>query len=214
MKFTKITLVAILGFALMPIAAHAEEGKPGVPNAPVNTEADVEILAGEDPVEPEKPIGPPTGQEGPLTIDAVASFHFGATKLGVKNLEAIVPENEILGVQVSDKRGTGLGWNLTAQISEFENQDKTKQLRGAKINLPAGKVESSKGNPLFPAIASKTTLSSTPQTILLAEKDNGMGTWTEDFNGNTEKVQLSVPSDAYVDNYQATITWALQDAPK
>lgn len=208
MKTKKISLLVIAMVALVPTVAYAAEEQSAT------TEADIEILAGEDPIEPEIPIDPPTGQEGPLTIDAVSAFDFGKTRLGAEKVAAIVEEDKILGVQVSDKRGNGVGWSLTAKISAFENEAKTRQLRGAKVTIPAGKVDSKQGNPLFPPVASERTLADSSQNILVAEKENGLGTWTEDFHGTNKKVQLEVPPDAYVDTYKAEITWSLQDAPK
>lgn len=207
MKTKKISLLVLGMLALMPVVAHADEEQSAT------TEADIEILAGEDPIEPEIPIDPPTGQEGPLTIDAISSFDFGKIRLGAEKVAAIVAEDKILGVQVSDKRGNGVGWSLTAEISAFENEAKTRQIRGAKVTIPAGKVNSKQGNPLFPPVSSEITLASSSQNILVAEKENGLGTWTEDFHGTNKKVQLEVPQDAHVDTYNAKITWSLQDAP-
>ncbi|MFS7401479.1 WxL domain-containing protein [Carnobacterium maltaromaticum] len=206
MKYKKISLLVLVALARVPMVANAEQS--------ATTEANIEILAGEDPVEPEIPIDPPTGQEGPLTIDAVSSFDFGVARLGAEKVTAIVAEDKILGVQVSDKRGNGIGWSLTAEISAFENESKTRQLRGAKVTIAAGKVDSKQGNPLFPPVASEIILAGSFQNILVAEKENGLGTWTEDFHGTNKKVQLEVPPDAYVDMYNAEITWSLQDAPK
>ncbi|MEI5990890.1 hypothetical protein A5881_002395 [Enterococcus termitis] len=177
------------------------------------SKANVEIIAGDDTNEIIDPIDPPTGNKGPLVIDAVSSFDFGKIKLGTLTKDAEVPEGKQLGVQVTDKRGTGAGWTLLASITEFENADKTKTLKGS-VKIPAGKVNTSASDSSKAAVASGITLNSTAATVFSAAKDNGMGSWSDLFEGNGQKVELSVPSDAYVAAYEATINWSLQDAPK
>ncbi|MGX7265086.1 WxL domain-containing protein [Enterococcus crotali] len=209
MKAIKTTACLALMVSATAIAtpAFAEQASTAA------SKANVEIIAGDDTNEIIDPIDPPTGNKGPLVIDAVSSFDFGKIKLGTLTKDAEVPEGKQLGVQVTDKRGTGAGWTLLASITEFENADKTKTLKGS-VKIPAGKVNTSASDSSKAAVASGITLNSTAATVFSAAKDNGMGSWSDLFEGNGQKVELSVPSDAYVAAYEATINWSLQDAPK
>lgn len=184
-----------------------------VETSKVPTTANVEIIAGDDENEIIDPIEPPTGQKGPLVIDAVSSFDFGKIKLGTLTQNAVVPAEKVLGVQVTDKRGTGDGWDLSASITEFENEAKTKTLK-ASVTIPEGKVNTTASDPTKKAVAKGITLNDQAATVFSATKDNGMGSWSNLFEGNDEKVKITVPSDAYVSAYKATINWSLQDAPK
>ncbi|MGX7149915.1 WxL domain-containing protein [Enterococcus ureasiticus] len=209
MKAIKTTACLALMVSATAIAtpAFAEQASTAA------SKANVEIIAGDDTNEIIDPIDPPTGNKGPLVIDAASSFQFGKIKLGTLKKDAEVPEGKQLGIQVTDKRGTGAGWTLLASITEFENADKTKTLKGS-VKIPAGKVNTSASDSSKAAVASEITLNSTAGTVFSATKDNGMGSWSDLFEGNGQKVELSVPSDAYVAAYEATINWSLQDAPK
>lgn len=209
MKKVKTTacLALILGVTTVSVPAFAEEASKAA------STTNVEIIAGDDTNEIIDPIEPPTNQKGPLVIDAVSSFDFGKIKLGTLTKEAVVPEGKKLGVQVTDKRGTGAGWDLSASITEFQNADKTKTLK-ASVKIPAGQVNTSASDSSKAAVAKEITLNNTAGTVFSAAKDNGMGSWSDLFEGNSQKVELTVPSDAYVSAYTATINWSLQDAPK
>ncbi|MBM7689048.1 hypothetical protein BCR24_09545 [Enterococcus ureilyticus] len=209
MKTVKTTacLALLLGATAVSVPAFAEEASKAA------STTNVEIIAGDDTNEIIDPIEPPTNQKGPLVIDAVSSFDFGKIKLGTLTKEAVVPEGKALGVQVTDKRGTGAGWDLSASITEFQNADKTKTLK-ASVKIPAGQVNTSASDSSKAAVASEIILNSTAGTVFSASKDNGMGSWSDLFEGNNQKVELTVPSDAYVAAYTATINWSLQDAPK
>ncbi|WP_162255708.1 WxL domain-containing protein, partial [Latilactobacillus curvatus] len=85
----------------------------------------------------------PTGATGDITIDNLTSLDFDKVKLtgGAQNVKNIVKDPN---VQVTDKRGTGAGWNITVKSSEFKDTtDSTHILKGAQINFPVGKVVAS-----------------------------------------------------------------------
>lgn len=111
MKLSKITtasLVALTGLSLASTSAYAAEV------GTQKTQADFELKAGEggtgpvDPIDPIDPIEPP--MMGPLTLDAASNFNFGSIKLGEGDgiYTAIKEDNSVLGIQVTDSRGTGL----------------------------------------------------------------------------------------------------------
>lgn len=198
-------------------------GSQTVEAAEVSTgtsKANFELLAGDENSVPEildPEIQPPTGNKGPLSLDAVSSFNFPTKKLGSEAkapLEATPIEGTKLGLQVTDSRGQDLGWNLKVSATAFETKDKSLTLKGAVMTIPEGKLTTEEGvDPLLTPSAFKVDLSPTATSIMSATETQGRSTWVNDFEGKGEKVTLSVPSGNKVAAYSSTITWSLEDAP-
>ena len=172
-----------------------------------------------DPTDPNKPNPevPGTGNTGPLTIDHVSSIEFGEQE--IKEKEAIYnAKTEHPYVQVTDRRGTGAGWTLKASIDEFNNEDKTKTLKGAELSLKNGNIKSTSGNVSEKPQGYDVNLNKDLQVIMQAGTDQGMGTWVDAFSGakdNNANVQLKVPAGSAKakQNYSSVIHWELTDAP-
>ncbi|WP_207696040.1 hypothetical protein DOK67_0000596 [Enterococcus sp. DIV0212c] len=235
MKTTKVisllALVSIFTLNSMSVLA-AEDAKPqaGVsenhimfkaneePTNPVNPiDPDVPIEPG-TPVDPEDPDNPGTGNEGPLTIDYVSNIEFGQKDIesGDTVYNAL---NEDPFVQVTDKRGTGAGWLLTAQTQGFKTKA-GKQLKGAVLSMKNGQIKTRTGNVSAPAQGSDVIFTNgDAKVVMTAKKDAGRGTWLDIFSGeaqNNGNVQLKVlegSADANVE-YLAEINWTLSNAPK
>ncbi|MCO5494525.1 WxL domain-containing protein [Enterococcus faecalis] len=172
-----------------------------------------------DPTDPNKPNPevPGTGNTGPLTIDHVSSIEFGEQE--IKEKEAIYnAKTEHPYVQVTDRRATGAGWTLKASIDEFNNEDKTKTLKGAEFSLKNGNIKSTSGNVSEKPQGYDVNLNKDLQVIMHAGADQGMGTWVDAFSGtkdNNANVQLKVPAGSAraKQNYSSVIRWELTDAP-
>lgn len=216
MKLSKITaasLVALTGLSLASTSVYAAEV------GAQKTQADFELKAGEggtgpvDPIDPIDPIDPP--MTGPLTLDAASNFNFGSIKLGEGDgvYTAIKDDKSVLGIQVTDSRGTGDGWNVDVSMTDFKGQG-TNILKGATLTIPNGSVNTTSADKVKAPITKEVKLNASPISIFTATKDNGMGTWTDLFEGKDKKVTLNVPEGNYVDQYTAKITWSLQNAPK
>lgn len=218
MKLTKMSilgLVALTGITLSSTSVFAAEvGKEATP-AEITIEKADDTGGGTDPIIPIDPIDPPN--TGELRIDAVSPFTFGSVKLGsAASKDAIVAEGKSLGVQVSDFRGGGLGWKLTAKIADLKGITTPTNILKAKISIPAGKISTSateEGAILFPATSSAVTLSGDEATVMGAKVKNGLGTWADDFTADGKKVTISIPTNAYIDTYKGDITWSLQNVP-
>lgn len=143
-----------------------------------------------------------------------------------------------LYVQVTDKRGDeNRGWNLTAEVSTFENSGNT--LEGAQINITNVNALTFAGTDAGIAPGADAAITLAPDAgaahVMGATTDadapnNGFGTWLavfgngdslqveKDANGDDRvtdtDVQLAVPQDTVTDDgqYQATVTWTLNDA--
>lgn len=196
---------------------------------PATSEA-VFNLEAADPENPTIPgiidegIKPGTDQPGPLSIDAVTSFEFGARKLGqegssVIKASPIAPATK-LGAQVTDDRGQDLGWNLKVKATKFMSvgTETSFELEGAAITIPEGTYKSKEGVSLaLQPSAYAVTVNETPQTIMKASTTQGRSSWLNYFTGidgaDTNPVTLHVPSGNKAANYKATLTWTLEDAP-
>lgn len=174
-----------------------------------------------DPTDPEKPNPDPevpgTGNTGPLTIDLVSNIEFGEQE--IKEKEAIYnAKTEHPYVQITDRRGTGAGWTLKASIGEFNNEDKTKTLKGAEFSLKNGTIKSTSSNVSEKPQGYDVNLNKDLQVIMQAVTDQGMGTWLDVFSGtkdNNANVQLKVPAGSAKakQSYSSVIHWELTDAP-
>lgn len=183
-----------------------------------------------DPINPDKtdppvnpdPIDPDnggTGNKGPLSIDYVSNIEFGEHEI-TSGTQIYNAQNENPFIQVSDNRGTGAGWKLSATASEFTNADGSKVLKGAELSFKNGEVKTKANNVSKKAVHHDVTFNNTDAKVLMdAAVDAGRGTWLDVFSGkagNNDKIQLKVlegSADAAVD-YTATINWELADAPK
>lgn len=154
-----------------------------------------------DPTEPEGK--PKPGTSGPLSIDFVSSFDFGANEISNDDRSYYARSQLILNkdgseiearpnfVQVTDNRGTGKGWTLTVkQQGQLKSEDITpnSELTGAYIKLSSPKVRSNP-NAIAPTTTEEIILDplSSENVVLSASTDEGEGTWTNSW-GETEVV--------------------------
>lgn len=189
------------------------------PTGPVNPTDPDQPVDPDEPIDPTDPENPGTGNEGPLTIDYISNIQFGEQE--IKSGDTIYnASNESPFVQITDKRGTGAGWTLSAQTKGFQTADGKKQLKGATLTFQNGQVKTRTGNvSAAPTAADVTFNNADAKVVMTAKKDAGRGTWVDVFSGeadNNENVQLKVlegSADANVD-YEAEINWTLANAPK
>jgi hypothetical protein len=253
-KFILIMGVGLL--VLLPLSVQADDTTSSETLPPqTNTSKSSVGLTPGDPTEPHellRNIWHPTKHVGALTLDAVTGFYFSDITLSSYGEEAyaIVARDKIngekppidtglgdrgytLGAQVTDVRGTGAGWTLTASVSKFTAGEKI--LKGAIFSFPVSSVYSDRFSDEEDAPpTSKEAIFDTPNVelpILVAEADTGLGSWLIHFgsddrginypwhmdkNGNFHRYggpSLYVPQGNLAGNYVAAITWSLRDAP-
>ena len=177
-------------------------------------------------VDPDKPgtTQPGTGDKGTLTLDTVPNLVFGKQRVSSEAktypaLNSTIAQEAGAGaaknwapyVQVTDVRGTGAGYKLTATMSEFKAGANV--LAGAQIKFANGTVSNEKANDaVAPTITDGVLEAGTDAVPLLtAAKGQGMSTYTGRFTD--ANVTLSVPGASKVGAYTATITWTLVEAP-
>ena len=178
---------------------------PGNPNPP-------------QPIDPTDPENPGTGQKGPLSIDYVSNLKFGEHKITGKNI-AYKAKNANPFVQVTDTRGAGEGWSLSAKMTEFKSGNKV--LQGATLVMKDSVVKAaSVSNISAPPVKSDILFDNEESKLVVNAKDKaGRGTWLNVWSGTdqaNEAIQLNVLAGTPEANteYTSSITWELEDAPK
>lgn len=119
---------------------------------------------------------------------------------------------------VDDERGTGAGWNVTAQATQFStggDSPLTLPEDSLEMTVPTS-VTSGSGQTAAPAIANGplTLDGGSPVTVATAAANTGLAEWTfTQGNGNGGDLALSVPAGALAGTYSSTITFTLGTTP-
>ncbi|GAB3064288.1 WxL domain-containing protein [Salinicoccus sesuvii] len=231
MKFKKLlTALLITSLSISSLSAVANAAE---------SEADITFTEGEetpdvlDPTTPEEtydpdsgtpgdPTNPPTGNSGPLTLDYVSSFEFGS-----HSIEASTQTYESTTlrpfIQVTDRRGTGAGWNVTAEMSSFTTgEEESVSLPGALLTLSGTSLTTTSSSGA-PTVSDTIALSSdgTAASVVSAGENTGLGSWLARWFPSTagatinDNVELQVPAGAAtLGDHTATITWTLENTPQ
>lgn len=177
-----------------------------------------------EPTDPSNPTDPGTGNTGSLTLDYVSSVNFGEHEVSSKE-ESYSSTARKPFIQVSDRRGTGAGWKVTATASAFKNEEGTASLSGAELSFKNGETASTSTTATSPKAVQKVELPTDGTSIVnvvSAKESEGMGTWINRWFGATpndtaslnDNVKLTIPAgSATLGDHEATITWTLSDAP-
>lgn len=159
-----------------------------------------------------------TGNTGPLTIDYVSNLDFGVHKVDVAEA-TYQATNDLPFVQVSDRRGSGAGWNLTVEASNFTSAGEA-TLPGAYITLSNGEAVSRLANITAPTVSDSIVVNTggDAANVATAAVDAGMGSWVTRWSANGQEtnpnVELTVPQAAASQGtHNSTLTWTLTDAP-
>lgn len=212
---------AAFSFAASASAADSNANitfTPGEGAPPVVDPTDPTLPYEPDPADPTEPQDPPTGETGPLTLDYVSTVDFGEQPI---ESSTQIYESMTLRpfIQVTDRRGTGEGWNVTAQASSFTSEGE-ETLPGSVLSFLNGE-----------AVSTSTSAAPTPNpsvvlnaggsavNVVTAGEDEGLGSWITRWfptTGDTtnDNVMLEVPAGAATaGDHTAVITWTLTAAP-
>lgn len=112
---------------------------------------------------------------------------------------------------VTDPRGTGAGWHVTAQASQFANAAATRSLATGSLEMSEPTVAADGTNSPEPDINTGPYVidGGSAVSIASAALDEGMGAY--DFSDTT--LTLAVPADAYAATYLSTVTISVITAP-
>lgn len=152
---------------------------------------------------------------GSLSIDAVTVGNFGGITLDgtAKTTTATVD-----AFSVTDARGTGDGWNVTMQGTQFAEHDGTNYVTSGKtlalnsLSLSALSVAANGTTSPVPTTNAGAGIDNTTGAIKIASAavDEGMGTY--DFTG-TNALSLSIPASAYAKTYRSDVTVSVVSGP-
>lgn len=211
-----------------------------------NNEAAIEFEDNTDPtnpVDPENPTNPvdpknpneKTDNPGPLSIDLVSYYNFGKVKItGNDNTYFSAPtsvkpkgETEFVDranyVQVTDNRGSGAGWKLTVEQQQpLHNATTNQDIVGTKITLLNGFSNNARKTDANTPVKGTDVVIEPGKgavTVLTAQRDQGIGTWTHSFGKDAtegaKSVKLDIPGSQKISKggYKATLKWTLLDDP-
>lgn len=189
----------------------------GVVTPPVNPKNP--DLEPNNPIDPTDPDNSGTGKKGPLSVDYISNLKFGQHKISGKTITYNVL-NEDPFIQVTDLRGAGDGWKLSAKMSPFKSKE-NQELKGASLSIKRGQVKAgSSTNISAPPFNSDVVFNNSENKLVMSAKDKaGRGTWLTVWSGKdqaNESIQLNVLAGTPEANtdYTSAITWSLEDAPK
>ncbi|WP_207696222.1 hypothetical protein DOK67_0002046 [Enterococcus sp. DIV0212c] len=154
-------------------------------------------------------------------INAVSPFSFDQIELGSTG-QATLENDQTLGLEVTDRRGTGGGWNVEVAMTDFSatsgEQEKT-IVKGWSLRIPEGKITSDQGDldNLPKAHEVIMTTANTNQLVFSADKNKGLGNytnvWMDAQTAPEDAVSLMIPAYAKIGRYSAELTWSLIDGP-
>lgn len=193
----------------------------GAAAPPVLNPSDPEVLYEPDPEDPTTPQDPVTGETGPLTLDYVSTINFGSREISPT---AETYESETLSpfVQVTDRRGTGAGWDVTAQMTDFINEASGSEetLPGSTLTFSGGEVISTTvGGDPTPNNPVELSAGGDAESVVSAGENEGLGSWITRWfpsveGGLNDNVILDVPAGAATQgDHTAEITWTLYAGP-
>ncbi len=113
-------------------------------------------------------------------------------------------------INVIDARGTGAGWNLTMQTSQFETSGDTYQLSttASTLNTVAAACATGTCSASGGAVQVPGSDLSTAAKIWSAGANDGMGSWTI-----TPTVNVAIPANTYAGTYTSNVTVDLIAGP-
>ncbi len=110
---------------------------------------------------------------------------------------------------ITDARGTGVGWSVTLQATQFENLTSPgHDLRLGSLTAPEFAAESEGGGVAPGFLHAATQIDGTPvQIVDCLGSGQGMGTWS--FAAPADAWTLAVAAGDYAGSYTSTITITL-----
>ncbi|MGX7245524.1 WxL domain-containing protein [Enterococcus quebecensis] len=187
-----------------------------------------------DPTEPEKPIVPNQPPiAGALSLSYVSNLSFGTQAMSTRSQEYFAQPDNIMDketnqskevpnfVQLTDKTGKNLGWELTVTQSRPLTNERGFMLENTRFsfrNLVLKGLLFDATAPYFPEKEINLTKVNEPVLVARATKETGQGTWSIQFGkeGNEANKSISVYIPGKVKKeagqYNTTLIWTLTNS--
>ncbi len=146
---------------------------------------------------------------GTLSFTSVSVGEFEATTI---DGQAHSPKASLATFDVSDFRGTGVGWNVMVQADQFINAVESHTLPAGSFSMAAPTAVAKEGTTSpAPTMAAGPYDIDVPggKQIGSAGADEGMGAYTI----SSAELTLELPSTIYAGSYTSTLTVTVQSAP-
>jgi hypothetical protein len=145
---------------------------------------------------------------GSLAISTPTVANFGGVTLN----GTAQPTTASMGTfTVTDSRGTGVGWNVTVQATQFTMTGHTLPMNSISMPAPTvAKIDATSGN--TPSITTGPYLIDNASAVKItsaAADGTGMGSYTFTPGALT----LSIPANAYAGTYTSTVTVSVVTGP-
>lgn len=159
-------------------------------------------------------------KSGALTLEKVPQLQFGDHSVPAELAQYPAINENIVPVEVSDLRGTNVGWTVNVALSPFRLSTGTPEegpytLAGASVEVTNADVQ-----PVNNTVGTKPqapqpiTIQSDSQEVrvLTANNGTGSGVWESIWTpGST--VLTVLPGTAQIGNHMADMVWTLVNAP-
>jgi len=153
---------------------------------------------------------------GSLSMTAMTVGDFAGTTLsGAATTNTATPSN----FSVTDARGTGAGWNITVQATQFKEWDGTAYVTGGKtlavssLSMPAPTVAANGTTSPVPSILAGPYTIDTGAAVKISSAvlNTGMGRY--DYTQDPAGLTLSIPANTYATLYRSEVTVSAVSGP-
>ncbi|KRK98735.1 hypothetical protein FD04_GL000471 [Secundilactobacillus odoratitofui DSM 19909 = JCM 15043] len=203
-SFSKLGIILVLsgitflGLTTVPVIGHAADAGTTVQQSTATLK-----------------VEPVSGSDGSLTLTSVPSYDFSKTLDSSDTTLWTTPTGKLT---VDDETGTGAGWTVSVDLSDFTNAAGTNMSKGNGWTMGTGaQTTTYAGSPTQigtapHSLSTGTTLTPGNQAvgILSAGQGEGLGTWSTTFS-DAKLNFAKLP--AMKATYTATMNWTLTSGP-
>jgi hypothetical protein len=115
----------------------------------------------------------------------------------------------LAGFSVTDPRGTGSGWHVTAQATQFTGS--SHNLAASSLTMSQPSVTPNGTTSPAPTVATGPYMIDVASAVQIASADTDQGMGQYDFGATT--LTLTIPANTYADTYNSTVTISVVTAP-
>ncbi len=153
---------------------------------------------------------------GSLNLSAVTLSDFAPVTLSGSATTAMTTMNPFT---VTDASGTGAGWNVTVQATQFKEYVGGTYVSGGKtlalssLSMAAPTVAANGTSSAAPAMTSGPYVIDSGSAVKIASAAVGNGMGAYDFTPGANGLTLSIPANAYATSYRSEITVSAISGP-